>query len=132
MKSPVLKTLSATLSLGALLAAGCVSHEVKSTDYVPPAPVAVVPAPSTVVVTSPPVAAANAQPDVSSTSQTTESYNSTSSDSASEPGSDSSSTTYRQHSESSTVKSVPAPAPPRVTIYQEHDYQVATPGAPVE
>lgn len=131
MKLSVLKTLSA-LSLGALLAAGCVSHEVKTTAYEPPAPVAVVPPPTTVVVTTRPASPVNTRPDVSSTSQTTETYRSTSSDSASEPGSDSTSTSYRQHSESSTVKSVPATPLPSTTIYQERDYQVATPGAPVD
>src|SRR5271163_1858769 len=103
MKSQIFKALLPVISISALLAAGCVcvNHEVKSTAYVPPTPVTVAPPPTVVVTTPPP---SNPGPDISSTSQTTETYNSTSSDSVSEPGGGSTSTSYRQHSESSTVK----------------------------
>jgi hypothetical protein len=114
----------AGLVLTAAMACGCASREVKTTEYVPTPPPKVEVQPPPVIVNPPPQA--SEEPSSSSTSQTSTTYHSGNSDSLSQPGSASYTSTYRKHTESSEVDSVPPPPPPTTTTYR-YDYRVTQP-----
>lgn len=98
----------ATVILTTALGVGCASREVKTeTTYIPETPKVIVQPAPIVVTPAPPTS--SVEPNDTSTSQNTTVYKYDSSEDETYPDSENAAVTTRTHSESSTVREVPAP-----------------------